>query len=84
MMFQMFLTSPRNSVAAQKALLGQLDCTILLTPSPPLHQVNAISDAFPVKVAEVPDVEDLLSQQFEHFQYNEKYDEVLDNPFLVV
>jgi hypothetical protein len=76
----MFMTSPRNSVAAQDHLFQQLGCTKLLTPVPRPPPVVALAENLKTDVLEVPGVADLLNKNYPHFEYARTYpDHVLDN-----
>lgn len=66
----MFLTSPRNSIAAQKSLLDRLQCTTLLSPSPRPPPVKAIPDARDMRILEVPSIEEILASSSPHYEYD--------------
>lgn len=69
----MFLTSPRNSIEAHRSLLERLDCTTLLAPVPHSPFVDAIVDAIPVNVMDVPSLDDLLMTDYPPFEYHKVY-----------
>lgn len=73
------MTSPRNSVAAQDYLFKQLNCTKLLSSAPRPPPVAAIAGSLEVDIIEVPSVDDLMKQEYPHFEYARTYPEhVLD------
>ncbi|KAJ5382865.1 NRPS-like enzyme [Penicillium concentricum] len=81
----MFLTSPRNSVAAHESLLRSLNCTKVLatTPrSPPI--TNLLSVSMPLEVYEVPSVQELLANEYPHFEYRKTYPEDADTRFVAI
>ncbi|KAJ5556369.1 acetyl-CoA synthetase-like protein [Penicillium frequentans] len=82
--FCMFLPSPRNSLAAQKALLEKLDCTTLLVPTPRPPFVTAMIEALPLKVVEVPSLDTLLTAKFPAFEYRKTYPEAATDRFVVL
>lgn len=81
---QMFLTSPRNSVAAQINLLDRLNCTIMLSSNPRPPSVTAILAAHELRVFEVPSVEDLLDKKYAHFPYKKAFAEARSDPLFAV
>ncbi|APA15728.1 hypothetical protein sscle_15g104980 [Sclerotinia sclerotiorum 1980 UF-70] len=83
--YLIFLTSPRNSVAAQINLLERLKCTNVLSPTPCPPQITAILEAnTKLRVLEVPTVDHLLDEKHRHFPYEKSFDEVKDEPFVIV
>ncbi|KAJ5929819.1 acetyl-CoA synthetase-like protein [Penicillium verhagenii] len=80
----MFLTSPRNSIAAHQSLLDKLKCTTLLASNPRLPFVAAILDAIPLTVIDVPDVEDLLATEYPVFEYSKSYPKDASDRLLVL
>lgn len=81
---QIFLTSPRNSMAAQKSLLEALQCTTLLSPNPRPPYTVALGDTCELNVLEIPSVEDLLHGQHDPFPFERDYEEALSEPFVAV
>ncbi|KAJ6028558.1 NRPS-like enzyme [Penicillium herquei] len=71
----MFLTSPRNSIAAHKSLLERLDCTTFLTPVPRPPFVGPILEGCSVKPIDIPSLETLLTTEYPHFEYTKTYPE---------
>ena len=80
----MFLTSPRNSVAAQTALFDQLKCKTLLAPQPRPPPITAICSAYEITVIEVPSAEALLQHEHPHFPFERDYNEIADEPLFAV
>ena len=80
----MFLTSPRNSVAAQVNLFNTLKCNTLLTPRPWPPPVMEIVASYKIRVIEVPDINDLLQHVHPQFPYNVNYSERIDQPLFAV
>ena len=73
---QMFLTSPRNSVAAHSSLFKRLECTKLVSPVPQPAPVKAILEAQPtLDVLDAPSVEDLVNKDYPHFEFLKTYPE---------
>lgn len=81
---QLFLTSPRNSVAAQFNLFERLHCNTLLSSAPRPPAVTAITESQDFHVVEVPSVDYLLDTHHEHFPFTRTFDEALSDPFFVV
>ncbi|KAJ8067956.1 hypothetical protein OCU04_003538 [Sclerotinia nivalis] len=83
--YLIFLTSPRNSVAAQINLLERLKCTTVLSPTPRPPQTTAILEAnTKLRVLEVPTVDDLLDEKHRHFPYEKSFEKAKREPFVVV
>ena len=81
---QLFLTSPRNSVAAQFNLFERLKCKILLSSAPRPPAVNAISDSQDFRVVEVPSVEYFLDTHHPQIPFTKTFEEALLDPLFVV
>ncbi|KAF6228467.1 hypothetical protein HO133_008197 [Letharia lupina] len=82
--YKLFLTSPRNSLAAQFALFGTLKCKTLLSPDPRPPAVTAISDHQDFHIVEVPSVSHLLNIQHHHFAFDKSWPEAQSEPLFVV
>jgi thioester reductase-like protein len=80
----MFLPSPRNSLTAHKHLLGAVNCTKILTPTPRPPFVTAILEAVPLSAYDVPSVDDLLSAGYPHFEYTKSLPEGLDDILAII
>lgn len=79
-----FLTSPRNSIAAHESLLKRLDCSKFLSPAPRPPPVTAVVDALQLEAFDVPDVEDLLSKEYPHFEFKKTYPKDAGDNMVVV
>ncbi|TVY78113.1 Non-canonical non-ribosomal peptide synthetase FUB8 [Lachnellula suecica] len=82
--YKMLFASPRNSIPAHIHLFNELDCKTMLTSSPVPPVVNAIVGAHPLKVVEVPSVQDLLKKIYPHYPYNKTFEEAKDEPLLAL
>ncbi|KAL2835427.1 hypothetical protein BJY01DRAFT_259225 [Aspergillus pseudoustus] len=71
--YVMFLTSPRNSVAAHSSLFERLSCTKLVSPVPRPPPVTAILEARALDVLDVPSVDELLTTKYPHFGFTKTY-----------
>ncbi|KAL3444616.1 acetyl-CoA synthetase-like protein [Aspergillus insuetus] len=80
----MFLTSPRNSVAAHTNLLERLQCTKFLAPLPRPPPVTAILEANTVDILDVPSVDDLLEKDYPHFELTKTYAEAAKERLAVI
>lgn len=65
---QMFVTSPRNSVAAHTNLFQRLDCTTLVAPVLRPPPTTAILESQSLDVIDVPSVYELITQQYAQFE----------------
>ncbi|KAH8706029.1 hypothetical protein BGW36DRAFT_21546 [Talaromyces proteolyticus] len=82
--YSIFVTSPRNSVAAQDHLFKQLNCTKLLTPAPRPPPVVALAEILKTDVFEIPSVADLVNKKYPDFEYTRTYpDHVLDKVVVI-
>lgn len=81
---QLFLTSPRNSKAAHRALSEALDCRILVTtdPAPPSAQI--IIEAIQPRQLTLPNVQELLEQTYSPVVYEKSFDDGLQDPLWVM
>ncbi|KAF7939088.1 uncharacterized protein EAE97_007169 [Botrytis byssoidea] len=69
--YLIFLTSPRNSVAAQTNLLDRLECRTVLSPTPCPPQITEILEANShLRVVEVPSVGDILKNKGRRFPFD--------------
>lgn len=83
-MRQLFLTSPRNSIAAQVSLFSALRCHVLLSSSPRLPAVNALSGETGFRIIEVPAVPYYLDIHHEHFPLDKSWPEAQYDPLFVI
>jgi hypothetical protein len=81
----MFVTSPRNSADAHRALFDHLHCRTLLTsdPVPPAGRLvlNAVS---PSRHLAVPSVEEFLSRQHDPYVLDKTYQDLRQSPFVIM
>ncbi|TGO35888.1 hypothetical protein BHYA_0142g00040 [Botrytis hyacinthi] len=84
--YKVLLLSPRNSVAAQLDLIKVTKCKTFITSGRPLPSVAAILAAAgsTLQKLEIPTIEDLLNTPSKHYPYDKTFDEVCDEPFLVM
>ena len=80
----MFLTSPRNSVAAHSSLFKRLNCTKLVAPIPRPPPVTAILEAQTLDVLDVPSVDDLVNKEYPHFDFHKTYPEAAEETLAVM
>jgi len=80
----MLFTSPRNSIPAHGKLFESLDSCILITSSPRPPVVNAIVSAHPLRVLEVPSLQELLNTTYPHYPYNKTFLEAKNEPLVVL
>ncbi|KUJ12451.1 NRPS-like enzyme [Mollisia scopiformis] len=82
--YVLFLTSPRNSLAAHLKLFHQLNCTKLLYPEPKPASVSAILESHYMQHFAVPSVEDLLGIEYPVYPYDKKFEEAMSEPLMVI
>ena len=83
-MGQLFLPSPRNSIAAQVKLFSVLHCHVLLSSNPRLPAVNALSGETEFRIVEVPAVSYYLDTRHEHFPFDKSWPEAQYEPLFVI
>lgn len=79
-----FFTSPRNSIAAHKALFDALECHILLTPSSAPPVTEQILVAHQMKHLHIPSVENLIDKPHRHYEFNKTYEANRTDPMLAM
>ncbi|KAL9094874.1 MAG: hypothetical protein Q9165_002823 [Trypethelium subeluteriae] len=82
--YVLFLTSPRNSVAAHFKLFERLKCTKLLSPDPKPAAVSAILEEPGMQHFAVPSAQTLLDQDYPHFEFAKTFDEARHEPFMII
>ncbi|TGO47244.1 hypothetical protein BCON_0287g00140 [Botryotinia convoluta] len=84
--YKVLLLSPRNSVAAQLDLIKVTKCKTFITSGRPLPSVTAILDAASsaLQTLEIPTIEDLLNTPSKNYPYEKTFDEVCDEPLVVM
>ena len=80
----MFLTSPRNSVAAQINLFNRLKCKVILSSYPRPPPVTTILAAHKLRMLEVPSVHDLIDKKHPHFAYEKPLPETHSEPIFAM
>ena len=78
---QLFLTSPRNSVAAQISLFKRPQCKTLISFAPRPPAVTAIIDSQDFRVVEVPGMEYFLDIHHPHVPFTRNFGEGALRPF---
>ncbi|KAL2136208.1 hypothetical protein VTI74DRAFT_4838 [Chaetomium olivicolor] len=78
--YVIFLTSPRNSLAAHRSLFDRLKCRTLLTSDPVPPPAQAIIDAIKPRHLTVPSVEELLATQYPPFVFDKTWPEARWEP----
>ncbi|CAI7663889.1 unnamed protein product [Penicillium manginii] len=82
--YHMFLVSPRNSMPAYKSLFESTKCARILTQSPRLPPVLAIIDGLSMQAIDIPDVDELLSNEYPHFEYSKTYPDHRNDTMAIV
>ena len=80
----MFLTSPRNSTAAHKSLLSDLNCSRMLVASSKSPSLEALLLATPLEIYKIPSVDDLLNEEYPHFDYQGIYNRNLNDRLVIL
>ncbi len=82
--YVVFLTSPRNSLAAHRGLFEKLRCETLLTSNPvPPHALDVIDEVKPRHLT-VPSVEELLEREYPPFVWDKTFREAQWEPLLIM
>ncbi|PQE04333.1 NRPS-like enzyme protein [Rutstroemia sp. NJR-2017a BBW] len=84
--YKVLLLSPRNSVAGQLGLIRATKCKTLITSGHPLPAVAAIlsTTGHGLQELEIPTIEKLLTKPSKHYPYEKTFDEVCDEPLVVM
>jgi hypothetical protein len=80
----MFLTSPRNSLAAHTHLLERVGCSTVLSESPHQPALTTLADQSTIRILDLPERSSLLDKQYDHVAFDQVLEDVLDDPFLIV
>lgn len=86
-MAQALFLSPKNNTEGALAVLDAAKCKIWVKPreQPCLPLVEDFLQQRPVKLLEIPEVDDLLDvESTESFPYNKTFDESIQDPFCVL
>lgn len=81
---KLFLTSPRNSPAAQRSLFEALKCRTLLTSDSKLPSVLPILDLVKPRCLTIPSLDELLEESFPLFAYNKAFEAGRWDPFFIL
>ncbi|KAI1379850.1 putative NRPS-like enzyme [Hypoxylon crocopeplum] len=82
--YVLFLTSPRNSLAAHRALFDVLECKILVTTDPVPPPALSIIDAVKPRVLTAPSVDELFSKSYPPYVYDKTFEEARWDPLWVI
>ncbi|KAL7625378.1 hypothetical protein AAE478_004595 [Parahypoxylon ruwenzoriense] len=82
--YALFLTSPRNSQAAHRALFDALKCETLLTTDPAPSAVHQIIEAVNPRQLTVPSVADLLGTVYPPYVYNKTFQEARGDSLFII
>ncbi|KAL8847954.1 MAG: hypothetical protein Q9221_007019 [Calogaya cf. arnoldii] len=79
-----FLTLPRNSIAAHASLLDRLRCSVVLSPASQSPAVNAIEKAGLGRVVDVPELDYLLNILHPPYPYDKTLSDASQEPLFIV
>ncbi|KAI1357674.1 putative NRPS-like enzyme [Xylaria arbuscula] len=83
--YVLFVTSPRNSIDAHRALFDHLHCRTLFTSDPVPPAGRQVIDAVKsLRHFTVPSVEELLTRQYEPFVLDKTFHDLKKTPFVVM
>ncbi|PQE22305.1 NRPS-like enzyme protein [Rutstroemia sp. NJR-2017a WRK4] len=83
--YTLFVTSPRNSPAAHRALFEQVKCRTLITSDPLPPAARVILDAVnPLRHFTVPSVEELLTKEYPLYELGKTFEELRQTPMVVM
>lgn len=81
---KLFLTSPRNSPAAQRSLFEALKCQTLVTSDSTLPAISPILEIVRPRCLTIPAVDELLEESFPSFPYDRAYEAGRWDPFFIL
>ncbi|PQE16628.1 NRPS-like enzyme protein [Rutstroemia sp. NJR-2017a BBW] len=82
---RLFVTSPRNSPAAHRALFEQVKCRTLITSDPIPPAARVILDAVkPLRHFTMPSVEELLTKKYPLYELGKTFDELRQTPLVAM
>ena len=81
---KMLFTSPRYSAIAQVNLMQQLDCKTMLVPTVRPLVTNAILEAYDMRVYQIPELADLIDQDYPLYPYEKTFDGARGEPLVVL
>ncbi|PSR80570.1 hypothetical protein BD289DRAFT_440575 [Coniella lustricola] len=82
--YVLFLTSPRNSLAAQKSLFGKLQCKTLITADATLPTTGPLVEAVQARCLTVPSVDELINTPCNPFAYERSFVDGHSDPLLII
>ncbi|KAK7752885.1 putative NRPS-like protein biosynthetic cluster [Diatrype stigma] len=82
--YALFLTSPRNSPAAHRALFDALKCKTFVTTDPLPAPAHAIIEAVKPRKLVIPTVDELLEKTYPHFSYDKPFEEARWDPVFII
>ncbi|KAI0469376.1 putative NRPS-like enzyme [Xylaria cf. heliscus] len=83
--YVLFVTSPRNSPAAHRALFEHLQCRTLITSDPvPAPAYGVLEAVKPPRHLLAPSVDHLLTKQHSPYILNKTVEEVQQSPFVIM
>ncbi|KAF3002246.1 putative secondary metabolism biosynthetic enzyme [Neopestalotiopsis sp. 37M] len=82
--YALFLTSPRNSAAAHRALFDALECKTLITPEPIPQPALSIINTIEPRQLKVPTIDELCQRKSAPFVYSKTLEEGCRDPFWII
>ncbi|KAI1483617.1 acetyl-CoA synthetase-like protein [Daldinia eschscholtzii] len=83
--YVLFVTSPRNSPAAHRALFDHLKCQTFITSNPAPPPARVVLDAVkPLRHLTAPSVEELLTKEYTPYILNRTLQDLRPSPFVVM
>lgn len=81
---KLFLTSPRNSPAAQRSLFEALKCRTLIASDSKLPSVLPILEIVKPRCLTIPSLDELLEESFPLFAYEKAFEAGRWDPFFIL
>ncbi|KAI1085430.1 acetyl-CoA synthetase-like protein [Whalleya microplaca] len=82
--YVLFLTSPRNSPAAHRALFDSLQCRTLVTTDPVPAAASSIIEAVNPRKLTVPRFDQLLEKSYPAYIYEKTFEQARLDPLLII
>jgi acyl-coenzyme A synthetase/AMP-(fatty) acid ligase len=80
----MLFISPSYSRVAHVNLMKQLNCKTMLVPTIRPDVVNTILEVYEMRVYQIPELKDLLDQDYTHYPYEKTFDEARSEPLVAL
>ena len=80
----MVFPSPGYSIAGLAVLLDELKCKTILAPSTSPSIVPAFLTIHPLKLVNVPEIEELLAKEHPHFAFEKSFKNARQEPLVVL